>query len=97
MNGETLVPLRAAVRWVEGRTGRRPHVGTLHRWATRGVRGITLEAVVVDGRRYTSVPSLERFFRVKPHGYGPIALPVPALRRRLRRPRLFRVTEGGGR
>ena len=38
-----------------------PHVATLHRWRTRGVRGVRLEAVRVGGRWHTSQAAIERF------------------------------------
>jgi hypothetical protein len=38
-----------------------PHVSTLYRWASRGVKGVRLETVVVGGRRYTSAEALRRF------------------------------------
>jgi hypothetical protein len=39
----------------------RPHPSTFWRWHRRGVRGIRLEAVVIGGRRYTSVEAIQRF------------------------------------
>ncbi len=39
----------------------RPHVSSIWRWSTRGVRGIRLETVQVGGRRFTSREALERF------------------------------------
>ena len=44
------------------RDGRRVHVGTLHRWRTRGLRGVRLHSVKLGGRWHTSVQALQRFF-----------------------------------
>jgi len=44
------------------RKGKRPHVATLFRWATRGCRGIRLETIQCGGTRCTSVEALQRFF-----------------------------------
>jgi hypothetical protein len=51
----------AAKRLPRRRLGKRPHVATLHRWATGGVRGIRLDYVVVGTQRCTSMPALQRF------------------------------------
>ena len=39
----------------------RPHITTLMRWALRGVKGVRLETVKVDGRRFTSLEAIQRF------------------------------------
>lgn len=44
------------------RKGKRPHVATLFRWTTVGVRGVVLEAIQCGGTRCTSVQALQRFF-----------------------------------
>ena len=44
------------------RKGKRPHVATLFRWATVGVRGVVLETLQCGGTRCTSVEALQRFF-----------------------------------
>lgn len=41
--------------------GKRIHVSTLWRWATKGVRGVKLEAVRLGSRWMTSSEALERF------------------------------------
>jgi hypothetical protein len=38
----------------------RPSFQSLHRWATKGRRGVRLESVLIGGRRYTT---REAFFR----------------------------------
>lgn len=44
------------------RKGKRPHVVTLFRWATVGVRGVVLETIQCGGTRCTSVEAIQRFF-----------------------------------
>ena len=43
-------------------TPRHRSVSTMWRWCQQGVRGVTLETVMVGGRRYTSVEAMDRFF-----------------------------------
>lgn len=38
-----------------------PHVSTVVRWSRRGLKGITLETILVGGRRFTSVEAIGRF------------------------------------
>ncbi len=46
-----------------GRRGGRPiHTSTLHRWTTRGLKGVRLEVMCAGGTRFTSIPAIERFF-----------------------------------
>jgi hypothetical protein len=54
---EKLVTLTEASKILPGR----PHISSLWRWHRRGVRGVRLETLVVAGRRFTSLESLERF------------------------------------
>lgn len=54
---EQLLTLTQAAKSLPGR----PHVATLWRWRKRGIRGVTLETVVIGGRRYTSQEALQRF------------------------------------
>ena len=44
------------------RRGRKPHLSTLYRWATRGCRGIVLETIETPSGRCTSLRGLQRFF-----------------------------------
>ena len=44
------------------RQGKKPHVSTLHRWATRGSRGVILETLETPSGRCTSKQALRRFF-----------------------------------
>lgn len=54
---EALISLSQATRELP----HRPHISTVWRWCTRGVRGIRLETVVIAGRRFTSREALQRF------------------------------------
>jgi hypothetical protein len=60
---ETLIPLiQAAAHLPRRRRGRKASASTLHRWATRGLRGVVLESLQVGGTRCTSLAALQRFF-----------------------------------
>jgi hypothetical protein len=67
INSENLLSLPQAAKYVtdkfgDRRGGRALHVSTLHRWTTRGIRGIRLEVAQIGGTRATSVEALSRFF-----------------------------------
>ncbi len=67
LDHEDLIVLQKAATWIAERTGgRRPNISTLHRWATRGVRGVRLETVAVGHVRYTSVEAVRRFLNATP-------------------------------
>ena len=75
LDREELVPLTAAAAWIAGRTGgRRPNVSTLHRWASRGCRGVRLETVCVGHARFTSLEAVQRFFHAKPREQGSVTV-----------------------
>lgn len=38
-----------------------PHIATLHRWTTQGVRGVRLQTWIVGGKRVTTPAAVERF------------------------------------
>ena len=62
---ETLESLTDLARWdriPRRRGGKRIHVSTLHRWATKGSRGVTLETTRVGGTLCSSRDALARFF-----------------------------------
>jgi hypothetical protein len=44
------------------RAGKKVHVATVHRWASRGLRGVRLEFVQCGGTRVTTLEALMRFF-----------------------------------
>jgi len=56
---EDMLPLTDAAKELPDR----PHCGTLHRWRTRGIRGVKLEAALIGGRWFTSRQALRRFVR----------------------------------
>ncbi|TWT95388.1 hypothetical protein Pla108_35360 [Botrimarina colliarenosi] len=60
---EKLVPLGDVPRYLDARGGKRVHLSTIYRWATKGSRGRVLETQLLGGARYTSVAALERFFQ----------------------------------
>ena len=57
MMDETLLTISQARQ----RYPSRPSLATMHRWMSRGARGVVLESVLVGGRRYTSKEALRRF------------------------------------
>ena len=60
VNTEPLLSFaEAATRLSTGR--RRLHVATIHRWATRGVRGVRLEYVKVGRSCVTTADAIARF------------------------------------
>ena len=60
VNNETLLSFAEAARRLST-GGRRLHVATIHRWATRGIRGVRLECVKVGRYRVTTAAAIERF------------------------------------
>lgn len=52
----------AAKRLPQRRAGKRPHVATLYRWASRGIRNVQLETIQIGGTMCTSMEALQRFF-----------------------------------
>ncbi len=63
LKNETIMSMAEAARRLPPRSARHrhAHVATLHRWASRGVRGVRLETVRLGGMRVTSVEALQRF------------------------------------
>jgi hypothetical protein len=53
---------QAAAHLPRRRRGRKAAVSTLHRWATRGLRGVILETLRIGGTKCTSLAALQRFF-----------------------------------
>jgi len=59
-----MIDIQSAVPFivaVEKATGTRPHCQTVRRWITKGVRGVRLEAVVMNGGYYTSPEAVREF------------------------------------
>ncbi len=76
MTRESLLTLNQAAKlpWMpERRNCRRPHVATLHRWATKGLNDVRLETVQVGGSRCTSREALARFFDALAKKNRPVA------------------------
>jgi hypothetical protein len=60
---EKTAPLAKAARGYSSPRGEGSyHPSALHRWRTRGIRGIKLECIKVGGVWHTSVEALQRFF-----------------------------------
>ncbi|MGP0067064.1 MAG: DUF1580 domain-containing protein [Isosphaeraceae bacterium] len=45
-------------------SGKDQHISTIHRWATRGCRGVVLRTVDVGGKRYTTRQWLREFLGI---------------------------------
>lgn len=54
---ERMVTLVEATQILPGR----PNLSTIWRWRLRGVRGVTLETILIGGKRFTSLEALTRF------------------------------------
>ena len=59
---EVLTLKDAAAILPRRRRGRKPHISTIYRWATRGLKGLRLETLQIGGTLCTSVEALQRFF-----------------------------------
>ena len=60
---EQALTLKAATKLPEmQRDGRRLHIATIYRWATRGCRGQVLETVIQGSARVTTREAIDRFF-----------------------------------
>lgn len=60
---DDLVALIDIPKVLPPRNGKRVHKSTVFRWASRGVRGHTLETVAIGGRTFTSREALDRFLK----------------------------------
>ena len=61
---EAAISFNAARKFPElQRDGKRPDIATIYRWASRGVRGVRLEAVQIGGTRCTSHEAVKRFLQ----------------------------------
>jgi len=58
---DELITLKEVAAMVPGLCGGRMNPQTVYRWATRGVRGVKLETVMVGGRRLTSREAVRQF------------------------------------
>ena len=59
---EKLIEINKVPKEVERLTGSRPSLQTVYRWRQKGVAGIKLETLFVNGKSYVSLESLNRFF-----------------------------------
>ena len=59
---ENMLTMTEASAWCESNIGKRVNRSTIHRWRTRGARGVKLEMLLIGGRRFTSSEALHRFF-----------------------------------
>ncbi len=67
------------------RNGQKLDVGTVHRWAARGLNGVKLEYVKVGGTRVTTASALQRFFAALAQLEGGEAAPPTARQRETER------------
>ena len=56
---ETVIPIAEAPHQIPGR----PSLATVWRWVLCGTRAGKLESVLIGGRRFTSLESIQRFAR----------------------------------
>ena len=61
IKAETLIPLSKVGEWYANHAGYHPNRSTVHRWRTRGARGVRLETVLIGGKRFTSESKLQAF------------------------------------
>lgn len=54
----------------------RPHASTLHRWRTRGIRGVRLQTCLLGGRRFTTKVWLDDFLELSSKAGDPDASPA---------------------
>jgi len=54
---EKLIAFREACKIIPGR----PHISTLHRWRTRGAKGVRLSTCLVGGKRFTTIEAVRSF------------------------------------
>lgn len=99
-----LVALADVPDHLPAKRGRKVHLATVHRWATRGVSGIRLETLRIGGAKFTSAEALQAFCeRLSTGGDGAALaphLPNPGVRSIAQRQRdserAARVLEAAG-
>jgi biotin carboxylase len=62
---ERVLSISQAINEIDKATGVRPHRGTIHRWISRGVRGVKLDAVEIGSRTVTSAEAIHRFITAR--------------------------------
>lgn len=85
VNDEELITFTDLARSLPHRRSDRPvHVATIHRWRSRGLNGICLEAVKVGGAWHTSREAFARFTgRLTAQAKGTEVCLQPARKQRL--------------
>ena len=71
---ERPMTLPAAAKEFGRISGRTPHVATVWRWCSRGVRGVRLESLVIGGTRLVTQDAIDRFLAAT-NGKGATANP----------------------
>jgi hypothetical protein len=84
---EKAIGLSEAAKMLRGRGGKRPHVETLRRWATRGCAAgkqkILLRSILLNGERLTTVEWVKSFDRARiVAGLDEEVVPVQSARER---------------
>ncbi len=75
---ETVIPIAGAPQHIPGR----PSVATVWRWVLSGTRAGKLESILIGGRRFTSVESIQRFAEQSTAAANGDATPVRTSRQR---------------
>lgn len=60
-DGEDLLSIEGARRWLKAQTGREWSRQTLYRWVSTGVGGVLLDSCSVGGQIFTSIGAIRRF------------------------------------
>ena len=77
---EQLFPFSEVRHYIpSSRWGKRLHLATIHRWRRRGIAGVVLEAVRVDGTWMTSREAISRFSTKLTSGKAPQEPTTPNL------------------
>lgn len=75
------------IQFNEARTAfpgdKRLSLATLHRWRTKGIRGVRLETILIGGMRYTSHEAISRFIAAQNAEESPAPAISPSQRKRL--------------
>jgi len=78
---DAMVTFAQACRLLPGK--RKPHIGSVHRCAGRGVRGVRLRSIVCAGVRYTCKEWIDTFLlETSGNDLPPNTIPTPARRQR---------------
>lgn len=61
LTSEKLITFRELIQSLPKRDGRSVHISTIHRWRSRGSKGVRLEAIRVGGSWLTSHEAFQRY------------------------------------